>query len=234
MITLTEDITPTVTGGVTMSVARTADDINASFRRHTIIINCPNNQSGTLIITDRSKMRYFKGYAGTSGTSPIMSFNFNDIPISTTMISQPTNASSLMTISGNSLPSGLTYLHLNWVNLVHSNPLPSGLLYYTQVWAGAYTNSGLLPSGLTFLNMNMGSANYTGLDFSGTGNMTEFTLTNFRTAKLTSTQMVTILTSLTNRVGTLPATITINDYADYGSPPQSVIDAVAALKTAIS
>ena len=44
--------------------------------------------------------------------------------------------------------------------------------------------------------------------------------------------MVTLLTQLTNRTGSLPATITINDYADFASPPQSVTDAVAALKTA--
>ena len=46
--------------------------------------------------------------------------------------------------------------------------------------------------------------------------------------------MVTLLTNLTNRAGTLPATMTINDYADYAAPPQSVINAVAALKAAKS
>jgi len=43
--------------------------------------------------------------------------------------------------------------------------------------------------------------------------------------------MITLLTSLTNRVGTLPSTIIINDYADYASPPAGVITAVATLKS---
>jgi hypothetical protein len=46
--------------------------------------------------------------------------------------------------------------------------------------------------------------------------------------------MVTILTSLTNRVGNLPSTVTINDYADYASPPAEVTTAVATLKSAKS
>jgi len=48
---------------------------------------------------------------------------------------------------------------------------------------------------------------------------------------MSSADMVTLLTQLTNRTGTLPATITINDYADYASPPSEVTDAVATLKT---
>jgi hypothetical protein len=60
------------------------------------------------------------------------------------------------------------------------------------------------------------------------------TLTNYRIAKMSSADMVTLLTQMTNRTGTLPATITINDYADYASPPTEVTNAVAALKAAKS
>ncbi len=49
---------------------------------------------------------------------------------------------------------------------------------------------------------------------------------------MSSADMITLLTSMTNRVGDLPNVITINDYADYASPPSGVTDAVAALKVA--
>ena len=47
---------------------------------------------------------------------------------------------------------------------------------------------------------------------------------------MSSADMVTLLTQMKNRTGSLPATVTINDYADYASPPVEVTDAVAALK----
>ena len=84
---------------------------------------------------------------------------------------------------------------------------------------------------LTILNLNSATINYTNLDFSGTSNISVFTLAKWRTSKISSADMITLLTSLTNRIGTLPATITINDYVDYASPPQAVTDAVATLKT---
>ncbi len=64
--------------------------------------------------------------------------------------------------------------------------------------------------------------------------MGTLTLINYRVGKMSSADILTLLDSLTNRAGSLPATITINDYADYASPPQTVVDAVAALKTAKS
>jgi len=46
--------------------------------------------------------------------------------------------------------------------------------------------------------------------------------------------MVTLLTQMKNRTGSLPATVIINDYEDYASPPSEVTDAVDALKAAKS
>jgi hypothetical protein len=88
-----------------------------------------------------------------------------------------------------------------------------------------------LPTGLTLLILNGTLIDWTGLDISGTGNITSFSLTDYRSSKMNSTDMITLLTNLTNRVGGLPATVTINDYADYASPPAGVTDAVNTLKT---
>jgi shikimate 5-dehydrogenase len=47
---------------------------------------------------------------------------------------------------------------------------------------------------------------------------------------MSSVDMITLLTQMTGRTGTLPATVTINDYADYASPPAEVVTAVNLLK----
>ena len=69
------------------------------------------------------------------------------------------------------------------------------------------------------------------MDIGNNGNITSLSLSNYRIAKMSSADMVTLLTQMTNRTGTLPATITINDYADYASPPSQVTTAVATLKS---
>jgi len=87
-----------------------------------------------------------------------------------------------------------------------------------------------LPTGLTFLNLSSALMDYTGLNVSGTGNITTFSMSNYRIAKMSSADLITLLTSMTNRVGTLSTTVTINDYADYTSPPAGVTTAVNTLK----
>ena len=156
------------------------------------------------------------------------------------------------------LPANITYLYLNGngINWTYSGALPTGITdrlwlfgnninwTYTGalpavtgfiVLSGAgiiWTYAGAIPVGVTGqLIINSANTNWTGLDISGSGNLTVLTLTNYRIAKMSSADMVTLLTSLTNRVGNLPATITINDYADYASPPIEVTNAVATLKT---
>ena len=95
----------------------------------------------------------------------------------------------------------------------------------------AYSGSAPLPNSLTYLSFNGNSMNWTGLSVGSGGNITVLNLANFRIAKMSSADMITLLTQIANRTGSVPNTITINDYADYASPPAGVTDAVANLKT---
>ena len=135
------------------------------------------------------------------------------------------------------LPIGLTHLTLsgNSIHWTYSGALPTGLTYlYLSEGSINWTYSGILPTGLTRLIISGNLINWTGLNIGNIGNILTLLLINYRVVKMTSTDMVTLLTQLTNRTGTLPSIITINDYADYASPPQTVVDAVAALKLAKS
>jgi hypothetical protein len=87
-----------------------------------------------------------------------------------------------------------------------------------------------MPTKLTTMLVYGNKIDWTGLDVSGTGNLADVTLYNYRISKMSSADMVTLLTSFTNRVGALPATVTINDYADYALPPAEVTAAVNTLK----
>jgi hypothetical protein len=140
------------------------------------------------------------------------------------------------TYSG-ALPTDITYLNLNGANInwTYSGALPIGITYLLLNGANInWTYTGALPTGITYLFLNGANINWTGLDIGNNGNITNVSLLNYRTEKMSSADMVTLLTQMTNRTGTLPATITINDYADYVAPPQAVTDAVEALKTAKS
>lgn len=97
---------------------------------------------------------------------------------------------------------------------------------------GIVTLNGRYANTLTSLILTSSGVHYANFDFTGNSNIDVLSLQNWRTDKISSAIMLTILDQLTNRAGSLPSTITINDYADYASPPQSVVDAVAALKTA--
>lgn len=219
----TGDVAITATGDATVSVVR-AIDVSV-LKLHTVTVNCPNNGSGSIIIADRSKVKSIGRhkessvpdidfYSGVNTTMPIISLNINDIPATVEKIRQNIALSVALPVSGTSdFPSILIYL-----NLVGSNI--------------SWTNSNQLPTGMTYIIINSVNVNWTGLSI-GNGNVaSQLMLSNYRIAKMSSADMVTLLTQLTNRTGTLPATITINDYANYASPPQTVIDAVAALKLA--
>jgi len=97
-----------------------------------------------------------------------------------------------------------------------------------------WTNDAPLLSAATYVVISGVNINWTGLDLSGTGNITVFNMGNYRIAKMSSADMITLLTSLTNKVGTLPAAIIINDYLDWAAPPVGVTAAVDALKIAKS
>jgi hypothetical protein len=132
------------------------------------------------------------------------------------------------------LPTGLTSLTLreNGIAWTYTGAMPTGLTYlYLSGASIAWTYNGALPTGITILQLSGASIAWTGLDVTGTGAIATFNLANFRTDKMSSADMVTLLTSMTNRAGALPNTCTINDYADYASPPTAVTNAVATLKT---
>jgi hypothetical protein len=135
------------------------------------------------------------------------------------------------------LPTGLTYLYFHGASIAwtYNGALPTGLtnLYFNGN-SIAWTYNGALPTGLTYLRLVGYSIAWTGLDIGNNGNITSFNLINYRITKMSSADMVTLLTQMKNRTGSLPATVTINDYADYASPPSEVTDAVAALKAAKS
>jgi len=135
------------------------------------------------------------------------------------------------------LPTGITYLRLYGagINWTYSGALPTGITYLYLTGNGInWTYSGALPTGITFLYLNSDNINWTGLDIGDTGNITYFYLNNYRVAKMSSSDMITLLTQMENRTGSLPATVTINDFQDYASPPAGVTDAVDSLKTAKS
>jgi hypothetical protein len=135
----------------------------------------------------------------------------------------------LITEFGNSL-------NIGWVSSTNAASLsftPAGFVNLTSLRiTGTSVFSGALPTGLTYVNLNGDSINWTGLDIGNNGNITSaMLLLNYRISKMSSADMVTLLTQLTNRTGALPDSITINDYADYASPPSGVTDAVALLKS---
>lgn len=152
-----------------------------------------------------------------------------------------------------SLPAGLRYLSVDvgssfdisgtippqcyFYKLANGNqtPLHSLLalpLTELRLWGTTVTDSSSdpLPASLKLVELAISGGEWLGLDIPGSSNITSLNLNNFRNTKMSSSDMVTLLTNLKNRAGGLPNSITINEYADYASPPQSVTDAVAALK----
>jgi len=140
------------------------------------------------------------------------------------------------TYSG-ALPTELTFLYLNGslINWTYSGALPTGLTYLRLIGSLLnWTYSGALPTGLTYLSLYGNLLNWTYNQITGTANFVNFSLLNYRDTKMSSADMVILLDSLRTKTGTFPATVTINDYADYASPPVEVVAAVDALKTAKS
>lgn len=144
----------------------------------------------------------------------------------------PTNNSVNWTYSG-ALPANLTYIMFDSSNIswTYNGALPADVTS-VRLTRGtlAWTYNGIFPVGITSIYLNSESMDWTGLDIGDTGNITFMFLTNYRQAKMSSADMITLLTQLTNRSGTLPSTVVINDYADYAAPPAGVIAAVNILK----
>jgi hypothetical protein len=125
----------------------------------------------------------------------------------------------------------VTFMMHSSVN-IGTTALPSKLTYFAlRGGATTWSYNGALPNTLTGVRLEDSVGhNWTGLDIGSGSNYSEIILTNYRIAKMSSADMVTLLTQMTNRTGTMPATIIINDYADYASPPVAVTNAVNTLK----
>lgn len=152
----------------------------------------------------------------------------------------PTDITSLVMSGTNinwtyvgALPTNITSLTLSGANIkwTYEGALPTGITYLSLSGNNInWTYTGALPNGITTLYLIGANINWTGLNIGNTGDITLLSLNNYRSEKMSSEDMVTLLTQMKNRTGSLPATITINDYADYDLQPQAVKDAVAALK----
>jgi len=277
--TSTADLTVEKTGSVVIVSTTRANDAlfdGVQLRVHTVVISCPNNQSGTLIIRRSDRIRAFGNhngastpsvnfYAGTDATMPIVSWNWNDLPVLTQKIRQTVELATALPTTGNrAMPTGLTYLRLsgNNINWTYTGAIPTGLTYlymessninwtytgalptgltFLLLWGNNinWTYTGALPTGLTFLilsghNINWtytgaipteltylylsgGNINWTGNILGNTGtpkaNMSNISLFNYRTPSDTMdyADLISILNSLINNVGTLPTTVTIRE-----------------------
>jgi len=194
----------------------------------TIYLKCTTG-TATMTFSDASKVtNWGTGTVGWSGStnSPMITIAINKLPL------VQMNLEGIVTLTG-AAPAGLLYLRIfsQTVTWATSGAFPLGLTFLMIVGNSvAWEYDGTLPTGLTYLYINSSAFDWTGLDIGDAGNITNLTLTNFRIEKMSSADMITLLTQLTNRKGTLPATITINDYADYDLQPAGVTDAVDALK----
>lgn len=240
IISFTEDVALTVTGDVAISVVRANDSI---YRKHTVTVNCPNTKTGTIVIPDKSKLISLADhngaslpnnelYSGTTGTSPILTLDFNKLPDTLLKIKKSNATTDNLFITGSKLPTSLIHCYLSSdnisLNMTGALPsLPQKLYFISENIT--YTYAGSLPySEAIFLSG--AKLNWTGLNI-GAGNISVFLLSNYRVAKMSSADMITLLTNLTNRLGLMPASITINDYEDYASPPAGVTTAVNLLKS---
>ena len=134
-----------------------------------------------------------------------------------------TSATNAASISSAGFPlRNLTSLRMSG-NCTINGSLSSSLEYIRLITNVTWDHNGLLPNGFTFLTLNSSLINWTGLNVSGTGNVTDFTLSAFIVPSMTATQLITLLTSMAQRTGNLPATCTISDYSN--SPTAATIAA---------
>ena len=139
----------------------------------------------------------------------------------------------ISTIPG-ALPTKLIYFRLLGINInwTYSGALPTGLtsLYLSGININ-WTYSGALPTGLTSLYLSGININWTGLNIGNNGNLSVLLLSNYRIAKMTDSDLVTLLNQMASRTGSLPASATINDLANPTSTDGAVLAALANLQT---
>ena len=132
-------------------------------------------------------------------------------------------------------PSGVKEWYLNGSNIfwTYTGAPPSGVTYWHLNGSNIFwTYTGAPPSGVTYWRLSGSNINNINTNFSGNSNYTTFKIFDWRIEKIGDTELIEILNSLKDRVGTMPSTITIGDYLNYANPPQAVIDAVNELKIA--
>lgn len=178
-------------------------------------------------------------YTGTNTTAPRLTWNLNHAPTLCEKIWQNTGYTDLLPVVGNtalpagltlvnlrganiawaytgSLPTGLTYVFLEGNNIAwsYSGALPAGLTFLCLDGTGiVWTHSGAFPIGLTTLLINGASINWTGNVLGNVGaskpNMTLLQLLVYRTTDMDYTDLISILESILDNVGTVPTTIII-------------------------
>jgi hypothetical protein len=230
----TEDVDVWTTGQAQIvSVTRANDDV---FRVHTVVISCPNNASGFLVIKDAYKIRSLGNhrgaldpnvnfYAGTASTIPVVTINFNNFPTLLQKVNQSADPGNSLESTGNQpLPAGVIYFVIrggSGLTWVYTGGLPGGLLVLSLRGNGiAWAHTGALPEGLRILRLEGNAINWTGTVIGSASapfaNVTEFNLANFRNpnSTVTPTELITLLQGLVNRVGTLPSSpvVTIAEY----------------------
>jgi hypothetical protein len=241
----TEDVDVWTTGQAQIvSITRANDDV---FRVHTVVISCPNNASGFLVIKDAYKIRSLGNhrgalapnvdfYAGDSATAPVLSLNFNFVTPSLEKYHTSSSLSSILSITiASLLPAAMTYFRVSglagggWTILA---PLPSGLRTFRVVQNSlTFISSQAFPESLSDVLLSGNLISWTGTTIGKASapfsNSTIFQLTNFRNpdATLTPAELITLLQGLVNRVGTLPSSpvVTINEYNN--SPSVATIQA---------
>ena len=73
--------------------------------------------------------------------------------------------------------------------------------------------------------------NWTGLNIGNNGNLSTLYLYNYRIAKMTDSDLVTLLNQMASRTGSLPASASISDLANPTSTDGAVVAALANLQT---
>lgn len=200
----------------------------------TIYVKCTSG-SANLTIPNKYLITKWGGSAGDGWNSPT---NGASLTISNILISSFPNITQLrvtttasVTLTG-APPAALTWWYFagNNINYTYSGDPTTGLTFWVFLGNNIrFTYSGAPPTGLTDWYLYGANINCTSLTMPSGNNMSSLYLSNWRTTKLTDFEMINILNNLTNRVGNLPSSITIGDYLNYANPPQSVLDAKAAL-----
>ena len=191
------------------------------------------NVSENITVTLGANAKFYSDAAGTADESATWAVSTGALRI---IYIKCTSGTAIMTFSDGSKLRELGQFSVEWgFSAAENGPLLSikiEKLPITDVLlSSGATITGLMPITVTVIYIQGYGDIYTQLSIPGSSNITIFALINYREAKMSSADMITLLTQLTNRTGTLPDTVTINDYADFEAPPAEVVTAVDLLKT---